>query len=368
MKILLVGEYSNLHWSLAEGLRRLGHEVCVVSNGDYWKHIPADILLTREYTPWATLKYVAQLACTLPRLRGYDVVQLINPMFFELKAERMGWLYRYLRRHNRKVFLGAFGMDYYWIQACADCRTFRYSDFNIGPVLRDTEFYRKEKRDWVDGAKGPLNRMIAADCDGIISCLYEYHRVYHPLFPEKERFVPLPINRSTITPKVPHAGDKVRFFIGISRGRSEYKGTDVMLRALERVVRELPDRAEMVRAEGLPLAEYQELMNSSDVLLDQLYSYTPAMNALLAMAKGLVVVGGGEEEQYPLLGEERLRPVVNVLPDEEDVYRQLKKLALHPEEVKRLSAESIEYVRKYHDHVEVARRYLKVWKDLPLNQ
>jgi spore maturation protein CgeB len=60
--------------------------------------------------------------------------------------------------------------------------------------------------------------------------------------------------------------------------------------------------------------------------------------------------------------------VVNVLPDEEDVYRRLKKLALHPEEVKRLSAESVEYVRKYHDHVEVARRYLKVWKDLPLNQ
>lgn len=29
MKILLLGEFSNLHWTLAEGLRKLGHEVCV---------------------------------------------------------------------------------------------------------------------------------------------------------------------------------------------------------------------------------------------------------------------------------------------------------------------------------------------------
>ncbi len=361
MKILLIGEYSNLHWTLAQGLRRLGHTVCVVSNGDYWKQIPADILLTRGYTPWQTLKYVTQLALTLPRLRGYDVVQLINPMFFELKAERMEWLYRYLRRHNRKVFLGAFGMDYYWVKACADCHTFRYSDFNIGTTLRDTEFYRKEKRDWVDGTKGPLNRMIAADCNGIVSCLYEYHHVYSARFASKEQYIPLPIDLSRITPRQPHPGDKVRFFIGVSKGRSEYKGTDVMLRALQRVVAELPDRCEMVKAEGVPYATYEQLMNSSDVLLDQLYGYTPAMNALLAMAKGIVVVGGGEEELYTLLGEEHLRPVVNVLPDEEDVYQKLRHLALHPAEVRRLSAESIEFVNKYHRHDRVAQQYLDFW-------
>ena len=37
MKILLLGEYSNVHWTLAEGLRRLGHCVTVASNGDFWK-------------------------------------------------------------------------------------------------------------------------------------------------------------------------------------------------------------------------------------------------------------------------------------------------------------------------------------------
>jgi hypothetical protein len=36
MKILLIGEYSNVHWTLAEGLRALGHQVTVVSDGDRW--------------------------------------------------------------------------------------------------------------------------------------------------------------------------------------------------------------------------------------------------------------------------------------------------------------------------------------------
>jgi glycosyltransferase involved in cell wall biosynthesis len=363
MRILLIGEYSNLHWSLAEGLRALGHEVCVLSNGDYWKNIPADILVKRTNTFWGRLRYVGRLLLLLPRLRGYDVVQLINPMFFDLKAERIPFFYRYLRRHNARIFMGAFGMDYYWIRASSDCTTFRYSDYNIGATLRDTPNYREEKADWIDGAKAPLTRYIAADCDGIISCLYEYHRVYAPLFPDRERYIPLPIDVAKITPRQPHEGGKVRFFIGISQGRSSYKGTDIMYRALQRVVHDYPECCEMQVAEGVPYPIYQDLMNHSDVLLDQLYSYTPAMNALLAMAKGIVVVGGGEPENYEILHEERLRPIVNVLPDEEDVYRQLCHLALHPDLVRRLGEESVLYVRKHHDHIRVAQQYLAFWRE-----
>lgn len=48
MKILLIGEYSNVHNTLAKGLRELGHEVCVISNGDFWKNYPRDIDASRN--------------------------------------------------------------------------------------------------------------------------------------------------------------------------------------------------------------------------------------------------------------------------------------------------------------------------------
>ena len=104
MKILLFGEYSNLHVALAEGLRRLGHQVTVISNGNKWRGYKRDIDLCREGTgKWAAVKYVAKLLTLLPRLRGYDVVQLINPDFLELKAEREFAIFRYLRRNNRSI-------------------------------------------------------------------------------------------------------------------------------------------------------------------------------------------------------------------------------------------------------------------------
>ena len=61
------------------------------------------------------MRLLAKVLTCLPSWRGFDVVQLINPMFLELRAERISSIYHYLRRHNGSMFLGAFGMDYYWV-------------------------------------------------------------------------------------------------------------------------------------------------------------------------------------------------------------------------------------------------------------
>lgn len=103
MRILLVGEYSNVHNTLAQGLRALGHEVCVISNGDFWKNYPRDIDVARQPGKWGGIRLMLKLWSLLPKMQGYDVVQLINPMFFELKAERLFWFYKWLRRHNKAL-------------------------------------------------------------------------------------------------------------------------------------------------------------------------------------------------------------------------------------------------------------------------
>lgn len=361
MKVLLLGEYSNVHWTLAEGLRALGHDVTVVSEGDKWKNYRRDINLQRGPldSKLSTVKYLFDIARTWPRLRGYDVVQIINPMFLELKAERMWPFYRYLRKHNGRVFMGAFGMDYYWVKVCSDCKTFRYSDFNIGSELRHSPENDIWTRDWLNGPKGQLNLRIAEDCDGIITGLYEYDCCYRPFYPDKTRFIPFPIDLSSVTPTTLHnEGEMVRFFIGIQKSRSAYKGTDIMYAALKRLQTDYSELMQVQKAESVPFDEYQQMLSTSHVLLDQLYSYTPAMNALMGMAKGLICVGGGEEEQYEILGESEQRPIVNVQPNEEDVYNQIyNRLLSGRENVRQLQLDSIEYIRRHHDHVKVARQY-----------
>ena len=360
MRILLIGEYSNVHWTLAQGLRKLGHEVCVISNGDFWKNYPRDIDVARTPGKLGGIRLLLKLWSILPKMRGYDVVQLINPMFFELKAERLFWFYQYLRKHNKRVFLGAFGMDYYWAHECIEHKPLRYSDFNIGEKLRTNEDAMKERADWLGTAKERLNKLIANDCDGIVTGLYEYDVCYRPLFPEKTCFIPFPINPiQSINPIT--SSQKLRIFIGISKQRSAYKGTDIMLKAAEAIVAKYSEQVVLKKAEGVPFAEYQQMMDSSDILLDQLYSYTPAMNALLAMSKGIIVVGGGEPENYEIIGETELRPIVNVEPNYESVYHELEQFVLHPERIPELKHQSIEYIKKHHDFVKVAMQYVDFW-------
>ena len=378
MKILLMGEYSNVHATLAEGLRKLGHHVTVLSNGDFWKNYPRDIDLVRKPGKLGGIMYMMKLYTNVHKLRGYDIVQLINPMFLELKAERIFPIYQYLRKHNKKIILGGFGMDYYWVSVCCKDKPLRYSDFNIGNELRTNADALKERKDWLGTEKGRLNQMIAEDCDGIITGLYEYWACYQPGFPQKTTFIPFPIkpklitsgngnsytnaeNHQVIPLDIPK---KVKLFIGINKSRSEYKGTDIMLKAAQDIAKKYPDKTELRIAESIPFAEYVKMMNGSDAILDQLYSYTPSMNPLEAMARGIICIGGGEPENYEIIHEDKLRPIINVLPNYESVYQELEHLVLHPELVPLLKQQSIEYISKHHDYIKVAKRFEAFYQKL----
>lgn len=373
MKILLLGEYSNVHNTLAKGLRELGHQVTVASDGDGWKNYPRDIDLKRDPNQRnGRLSFMWRLLKALPQMRGYDIVQLINPIFFELKAERIMPFYRYLRRNNKKIVMGAFGIDYYWASINTDIRPLRYSDFNFGDKLR-TDLEAQQFRDnWIGTPKQTLNEQIALDCDGIPAALYEYWATYNQVqticpdgrqIRDKMRFIPLPI----VMPEIYHTsyyGGPLRLFIGISRNRSAYKGTDIMLKAAERLKGNYPDKLDLKIVEGVPFDEYCRILDGSDVILDQLYSYTPSMNSLLAMSKGIIVVGGGEPENYSILDENELRPIVNVQPNEQSVYDELEQLIVHPERIAELKRQSVEYVKRHHDYIKVAREYEKFYSEL----
>ena len=117
-------------------------------------------------------------------------------------------------------------------------------------------------------------------------------------------------------------------------------------------------------AEGVPFSEYRRMMEGSDAILDQLYSYTPSMNSLLAMSKGIIDIGGGEPENYRILDEEELRPIVNVQPYKESVYSEIERLVLNPDIIPELKRQSMEYVRRHHDYMKVARQYLDFYRSL----
>ncbi len=375
MRILLLGEYSNVHATLALGFRKLGHEVTVASNGDFWKNYDRDIDLARNKTRWGGIRLIIKIITKLKAFMGYDIVQLINPMFLELKAERLFFVYKFLRKHNKCVVLGAFGMDYYWVESGTFHKPLRYSDFNIGNQNRTNKDAIKEQKDWLGTAKEKLNKMIASDCDAIVCGLYEYWIAYKDHYPQKIHFVPFPIipdlsesapyssECSKSSPATP-ADNKTTFFIGINKERNEYKGTDIMLQAALDAQAKMPDCIDLQIVESVPFKQYRQLMLSADAILDQLYSYTPSMNSLEAMSHGIICIGGGEPENYEILGDTDLKPIINVLPTYQSVFDQVIFLAQNREIVERLKKESKKYIHLYHDYIKIASKYLTIYNEI----
>ena len=366
MKILFLGDASMAHYNLSLGLRKLGHETVVISEKLRWREFPQDIALERKPGKWGSISYLIKVLLLLPRLRGYDIVQLVGPNFLSLRKERLRWIYDYLRRYNKRVVMTALGDDYYWVHGCCDLNLFRYSDFNLGPVDRRQTFpyAKKQYEDWTLPENKEFNKYIARTCDAITPVLYEYWLCYQQYWKDKVTYMPLPVVPKDENADSFRVRDRIRFFLGIQRNRSEYKGTDIMQKALEDIAAAYPGKVELTVVENLPYSEYIRRMEGQDVLVDQLYSYTPAMNGLLAMSRGIVCVGGGEPEIYQLVNERELHPIVNVEPCYESVYKELEKLVLHPERIAELKRQSYEFVRQHHHYIKVAQRYQNLYISL----
>ena len=371
MRILLFGNPSMWHSNLAKGLRERGHEVRLISERYGWRKFPVDdICLERRTDINGKLALIEYLFKALPILRqckGYDIVQLNHPMFLSLRGRHMKPFYNYIRRNNGKVVMCSVGEDYHVLDQIINKNILRYSEQRIGSEIMHNDNVQFLRKIYLEGHAANYCKYVAEDCDAIAAVLYEYWACYNEVYPQKLHFFPLPVVIEEKDIREFSVGEKVRLFIGLQRDRMNIKGTDIMLKAAQDIVRDYPDKAVLQVAENVPYAEYEQMLANADVLLDQLYSYTPAMNALLAMSKGIVAVTGGEQENYDILGEKELRPIVNVQPTYESVYHELKELVLNKANVPELKRQSVEYVRRHHDYRKVAKQYEDFYKALQAN-
>ena len=95
-KILLLGDYSNCHRSLAGGLRDLGCDVTQISDGTAWMNCDRQIDMSRKDGKLGGLHLLWRMACGDLRkyLKGYDVVSIHDPNFVRLKPKLLAWLFR----------------------------------------------------------------------------------------------------------------------------------------------------------------------------------------------------------------------------------------------------------------------------------
>jgi len=352
MKILLFGEFSGLHNNLKDGLLELGHEVTVAAGQDGFKKIPSDINLESDLSGvFGQLDTRIKPFLNLPRLSGFDVVQIINPFFPNAKLFPKELFYSLLKGFNKKFFVLAAGSDaYFWRYGREKLKYGPFEDI-LNYDLESTSYYMDSKKSFA------YNKKIVGNSDGLIPVMYEYELSYSDC-KKRLRTIPLPLNTDKIVYKENIIRDKLIIFHGLNR--YGFKGTRHVEQAFEILTKKYPNDLECVIEGQLPLPKYLDLMAKTNVVIDQTNSHSTGMNGLFALAMGKVVLGGAEPEGLKSL-ELKTSPVFNVTPNKESIISKIEELLQIKSDIPKLGLEGRNFVNEVHNCKKIAQQYLDTW-------
>ena len=377
MKILLVGEFSRLHNSLKEGLVVLNHDVQIVGTGDDFKAFPVDYSITPTIiTSSALFKFINKVFYKLfksdlqllergirfyfllPKLKNYDLVQLINSDALETYPIASRFLLQKLFNQNKKISLLICGEDTPIVEYLLK-KEMKYSI--LSPLFADEKLrknYNYSLKYTQPNYRKTFN-FITQKSSSIITSDLDY-KIPMEKMGYDAHFIPNPINTDKIAFEPLKIEDKIIIFLGINESSSVKKGSGFFEKALAIIKQKYPNQVEIIITRSIPYRQYIEAYNKAHILLDQVYSYDQGYNALEAMAKGKVVFTGAENEFFKAYNLTQ-KVAINALPNVDSLVEELSFLIENPEEIIAIGKSARTFVEKEHNQIDIAERYLEIW-------
>ncbi len=363
---------------MRNALRQKGHEAKLISDGDGYKGFPADLVFKRRPFRNDRIERVLIIVSELLGISGimsfvkkwpsikseiinYDIVQLINPIALTNFGSIVHlYLWYYLKKHNKKIFLCALGDDYYWVNNMLKSET----KYNVLSHLGVFNFHKEVfSMKYVYGfLYKTLNRYALKTSECVIPGLYDYLRVYKN--DKCSNLVPLPVAPSKLGKPIQlNPENKIVIFHGWQKGKELKKGNLIFDRVAKKICEDYPDQTEYKVVQNVPYYQYIELLNSAHIALDQCYSYDKGMNGVLFMAAGKVTFTGMEESalrEYQYYDPNKIYGI-NALNDDKYLYDKIASLIENPRSIEEISKNAIEFVKNNHSSDYVAGLYLNIW-------
>tara|TARA_R110002020_G_scaffold390778_2_gene601230 strand:- start:312 stop:1442 length:1131 start_codon:yes stop_codon:yes gene_type:complete len=375
MKILLVGEYSNLHNTLQEGLQALGHEVTLIGSGDAFKNFPADVdVRGKTFQDKPALNFIRQgiyrifktdislletafrTQKQLSKMKPFDVIQLINeyplktPYLFEKR------IIQKLRKLTKRLVVLGCGDDWVYMNNIHKLPHHPSRRFDGKIKFPFSEMYLSQKHK-------TFHQFVFNTKDLIITTDMDYHTVYKGNA-EYYGMIPNPVNLQKIAPVPVPKLDKIRIFHGINRVNYYKKGNDIFEEALEIINTRFGDKIEIYSTENLPYSEYITRYEKCHILLDQTYALDQGYNALEAMAKGKVVFTGAGKDFCKKYNLEQDTVAIHTIPDVNEIVNNLAELIENPTRITEIGQNAQQFISKHHNYKEVAQQYVDAWNTI----
>ncbi len=383
LKILLVGDYSGVHSNLALALKELGHDVTVISGGDGYKNYPRDIdvpelknktvpekifvMLSDFLGVKGILRYLLHYRELIASLKGFDVVQLMNPIALPAFGSLVNThIINSLKKNNSKLYLCALGDDYFWVRDNLK-RKYPYSALSS---LKITNFHKYlYSLRYVYGLFFKFNHFRTLELvEGVIPGLRDYEIVYSDNAKLKPLIkIPLPSSIIEIAKtklfevESNHNRNSTckGIFHGWQKGKDLRKGNIILDEAAKVASNNIKGGLAYKVITNLPYNEYLKALDDSDIFFDQVYSMDRGVNALIGMANGKVVFSGFESEKtsssnITFMG-------VNAVPSVSDVAKNIEFLIKNPNVVDEIKVAALKYIIDEHSPEVVAKAYVSQW-------
>jgi glycosyltransferase involved in cell wall biosynthesis len=379
MKILLVGEFSRLHNSLKEGLITLNNEVSIIGTGDDFKEFPVDFSISPKIISSSSLftfinklffrlfKSDLQLLergirfyFLLPKLKNFDLVQLINSDAIETYPFASRYLLKKLFNQNKKISLLICGEDTPIIDYLLK-KEMKYSI--LSPLFADeelTKHYNYSLKYTQPNYRKTFN-FIKEKSISIITSDLDYE-IPMKAMGYQSKFIPNPINIDKIIFKPLKIEAKIIIFLGINNSSAVKKGSAFFEKAVAIIKQKYSNQVEIIITRSIPYKQYIEAYNKAHILLDQVYGYDQGYNALEAMAKGKVVFTGAENEFHKHYNLDE-KVAINALADVDYLVQELSFLIENPDEITAIGNRARAFIEKEHHYIKIAERYLAVWNN-----
>jgi hypothetical protein len=118
-----------------------------------------------------------------------------------------------------------------------------------------------------------------------------------------------------------------------------------------------PNEVGVIIEGGLPLADYLELLNGVDVVIDQCLGYDyMSMNAMFSLAMGKVVCVSAVDESFSYHGIS-VHPIVQIEPNVDHIFNKLLTIVDQKIHLAQMKADSRLFVERENNSQMIAQRY-----------